>query len=229
MVTDGLTLVLDAAASVGTVAVLRDGALVAERTVEMRSDGEERYFPSILDVLGEVGAGTRDLERIVCGAGPGSFTSLRVAGAIAKGLALGIGRPLFGVPSLALIVGSSAETTAPGSRWLATLDAMRGERYLALVTVGEAGALLRVESHGRASASALAARAVELDARLVGPDEPLREMPHARGFVRCLRLLADVPPADLPSWEPAYGRLAEAQVKWEAAHGRALDAGRSGS
>ena len=28
--------------------------------------------------------------------------------------------------------------------------------------------------------------------------------------------------ADLAAWEPAYGRLAEAQVKWEAAHGRPL-------
>jgi tRNA threonylcarbamoyladenosine biosynthesis protein TsaB len=30
-------------------------------------------------------------------------------------------------------------------------------------------------------------------------------------------------PADLASWEPSYGRLAEAQVKWEAAHGRSLE------
>jgi tRNA threonylcarbamoyladenosine biosynthesis protein TsaB len=30
---------------------------------------------------------------------------------------------------------------------------------------------------------------------------------------------------DLATWEPNYGRLAEAQVKWEAAHGRALTAG----
>jgi len=30
------------------------------------------------------------------------------------------------------------------------------------------------------------------------------------------------PPVDLASWEPDYGRLAEAQVRWEAAHGRPL-------
>jgi tRNA threonylcarbamoyladenosine biosynthesis protein TsaB len=29
-------------------------------------------------------------------------------------------------------------------------------------------------------------------------------------------------PVDLASWEPSYGRLAEAQVRWEAAHGRPL-------
>jgi tRNA threonylcarbamoyladenosine biosynthesis protein TsaB len=31
-------------------------------------------------------------------------------------------------------------------------------------------------------------------------------------------------PVDLERWEPSYGRLAEAQVKWEAAHGRPLKA-----
>jgi tRNA threonylcarbamoyladenosine biosynthesis protein TsaB len=31
-----------------------------------------------------------------------------------------------------------------------------------------------------------------------------------------------VHPVALDTWEPAYGRLAEAQVKWEAAHGRPL-------
>lgn len=223
---DGLTLALDAAASVGTVAVLRDGVLAAERTVEMRSDGEERYFPTILDALREVGAGTRDLDRLVCGAGPGSFTSLRVVGAIAKGIAMGIDRPLFGLPSLALIVASSDETMTSGSRWLATLDAMRDDRYLALVEVGHAGALLGVQSLGLAPAATLQARATALEARLVGADEACRALPHARGVVRCRHLLAALAPADLDSWEPVYGRLAEAQVKWEAAHGRSLDAGR---
>jgi len=39
------------------------------------------------------------------------------------------------------------------------------------------------------------------------------------------RWLSDWPafgPVPLDTWEPSYGRLAEAQVKWEASHGRAL-------
>ncbi len=227
MVIPGLTLALDASASVGTLAVLRDGALVVERTVEMRGDGEEQYFPAILGALADAGADRRDLDRIVCGAGPGSFTSLRVVGAIAKGLALGLDQPLLGVPSLALIVGASEETRAPDTRWVATLDAMRGDRYAALVTVGADGAVRTVESLGLFAAPDLVARARALDARLVGPDEPVRAEPHARGLARCLQLLADATPVELTSWEPLYGRLAEAQVQWEAAHGRPLDARRS--
>jgi tRNA threonylcarbamoyladenosine biosynthesis protein TsaB len=44
----------------------------------------------------------------------------------------------------------------------------------------------------------------------------------ARPHARAVALMAEPAAVDLATWEPAYGRLAEAQVKWEAAHGRAL-------
>ena len=37
-------------------------------------------------------------------------------------------------------------------------------------------------------------------------------------------MLDATPAADVAGWEPVYGRLAEAQVKWEAIHGRSLEA-----
>ena len=226
MVTRGVTLALDAAASFGTIAVLADGVPVAERVVEMRSAGKELFFPAVLDVLAEAGAAPRALARVVCGAGPGSFTALRVVGAIAQGLCEGTGCALHGVPSLALIV-AGHEGTRAGGRWLATLDAMRGDRYLALVTVADDGGISAIESLGLAPAETLAARAESLHATLIGPDEAPVAPPHARGVARCAALVAAGGPADLAVWEPVFGRLAEAQVKWEATHGRALAAERS--
>lgn len=221
MVTRGVTLALDAAAGPGTIAVLRDGAVVAERAVEMRSAAEERFFPAVLETLESVGVRTRDLDRVVAGAGPGSFTALRVVGAIAKGLCEGLGRPLFGVPSLALIPSGRAGTSA-GGRFVATLDALRGERYAALVVLDAGGQVTAVEPLGLVAVPALGARAAALDATLIGPEEALADGPHARGVARCAALIAAAGPADLATWEPVYGRLAEAQVKWEAAHGRVL-------
>jgi hypothetical protein len=49
--------------------------------------------------------------------------------------------------------------------------------------------------------------------------------PNARGVVRVEPLIREAGPADLTLWEPHYGRLAEAQRRWEAAHGRALPRG----
>jgi tRNA threonylcarbamoyladenosine biosynthesis protein TsaB len=59
-------------------------------------------------------------------------------------------------------------------------------------------------------------------ARAVGPELGENWLPHARGAALLLNEVLAIGPVDLGSWEPVYGRLAEAQVKWEAAHGRAL-------
>lgn len=225
MVTRGVTLALDAAAGPGTIAVLRDGAVVSARAVEMRSATEERYFPAVLELLDSVGLRTRDLDRVVAGAGPGSFTALRVVGAIAKGLCEGLGCPLFGVPSLALIPAGSPATRG-GGRYVATLDALRGDRYAALVVLDARGEVVVVESLGLVPVPTLPERAAALGATLIGPEEAQAEGPHARGVARCAALVAAAGPADLATWEPVYGRLAEAQVKWEAAHGRVLVAER---
>jgi tRNA threonylcarbamoyl adenosine modification protein YeaZ len=227
----GITLGMDAAAGDGSIAVLRDGALVAASQVVMRSATEERFFPAVLETLGSAGAAVSDLRRIVVGGGPGSFTALRVVGSIAKGLAQGRGIPLFAVPSLALVADAATHALAAAegsrgsatlSRWLVTLDALRGERYAALVERDAEGLVLRVQQLGLLPVSEVAARAAALEATPIGPDEALVAAPHARAVVHCLALVEASGAVDLASWEPFYGRLAEAQVKWETAHGRPL-------
>ncbi len=214
----GVTLALDAAAGPGTIAVLRDGALLAAADVVMRSEREERFFPAVLATLANAGVDLPALDQIVVGEGPGSFTALRVVAALAKGLAQGRGLPLYAVPSLALM----AAPERAGTRWLATLDALRDERYVALVEQDAAGQVRRVEQLGLLRIAAIDARATEFRATAVGPDERHRASPHARAAVHCLALAQAVGPVDLAAWEPRYGRLAEAQVKWEAAQGRPL-------
>lgn len=217
----GVVLAMDAAMGDGTIALLRDGALVDSRDVIMRSDRDETFFPALLGLLADCATPMHAIDSLVVGAGPGSFTALRVVGATAKGIAHARGVPLFSVSSLALTVAADASAAAAGTRWLSTLDALRGECYAALVSVGAEGVVTRVEHLGLVRADAVAERAAELEALPIGPNAAHRAHPHARGVGRCLSLAAAAP-ADLATWEPMYGRLAEAQVKWEAAHGRPL-------
>ncbi|MBI1808872.1 MAG: tRNA (adenosine(37)-N6)-threonylcarbamoyltransferase complex dimerization subunit type 1 TsaB [Gemmatimonadetes bacterium] len=216
------TLALDASTYVGTVAVLRDGVVLAEGDAAMRGEREERLMPAVVATLAEAGCTPREVSRVVCGAGPGSFTSLRIAGAIAKGIALGTEAELWAVSSLALIVAGHA-TPLPAGRYLAMLDAMRGERYAVAYEVSAGGAVHEVERVGLVADAAVAATCERLGASAIGPHQPLDVAPHARGVARLdggtlVRRVA------LDAWEPEYGRLAEAQVKWEAAHGRPLGA-----
>jgi len=216
-----ITLVLEAATYVGSVALIDDARLLGERTVAMRGREHEALMPAAAALLQEHGIAPTALDRIVCGAGPGSFTSLRIAGGIAKGLAMAAGCKLVPVSSLALVVAS--QTSISAGRYLAAIDALRGEHYVELYDVAPSGEITLVSPTRLVPSGAVVAAAAEDDARAVGPGQPERSVePHARAAARLTKLIDATAPADLAQWEPAYGRLAEAQVKWEAAHGRPL-------
>jgi tRNA threonylcarbamoyladenosine biosynthesis protein TsaB len=219
-----ITLVLEASTYAGSTAVIDGSRVVAERAVAMRGREHEALMPSVAEALAEAGVGPGAIDRVVCGAGPGSFTSLRIAGAIAKGIALAAVCPLVPVSSLAIVV-ASREPFAPG-RYLAAIDALRGEHYVALFEVDAAGALRALGPEMRVLSSEVLERAAAHDAVAVGPgrEGAAHVDPRAAAAARLADLLDATPAADLAGWEPAYGRLAEAQVKWEATHGRSLEA-----
>jgi tRNA threonylcarbamoyladenosine biosynthesis protein TsaB len=217
-----ITLVLEAATYAGSVALLDDVHLLAERSVAMRGRDHEALMPAVAAVLADAAVPLERVGRIVCGAGPGSFTSLRIAGGIAKGLALAVGLPLVPVSSLALLV-ASREGFAPG-RYLGAIDALRGEHYVAGFELTSAGELRAEGGVALIPSSELAEHAARLDAQLVvaGAASGGAVAPSARAAARLTKMIDATQAADLAAWEPAYGRLAEAQVKWEAAHGRPL-------
>ena len=214
------TLALDASTYVGTIVVTRADGETVEGEAAMRGADAERLMPAVADTLARAGVFPGELRRVVCGGGPGSFTSLRIAAAIGKGIAVARGVELWTVPSLALLVG--AERRPPG-RYLAALDAMRGEWYTQPFTVDESGVVRVDAARERLPAAALAEKAALLGATLLGPPPGAAAVPHARGMARLDAALSVR--VDLSHWEPDYGRLAEAQVKWEAIHGRSLAGG----
>lgn len=86
----------------------------------------ERLLPLIAECLSELGLVPAQLDAVVCSAGPGSFTGLRIGIATAKGLCFALERPLLMVSSL--------EGLAEGAQRpaLAVLDAGRGQIYARL-------------------------------------------------------------------------------------------------
>ncbi len=108
-------------------------------------------IPSILALLGEAGLTLDELRAIVFGRGPGSFTGLRTACAVAQGLAFGArggaGLPvlpvdtLMAVASEALSIARTAQGVASGPvRVTALLDARMDEMYVQTFEFGGAGA-----------------------------------------------------------------------------------------
>ena len=248
MTIDVCTLAIDGSTYEASVAVLLGSKVLAERTLKEddgaspRAGKGERLMPAIAECLRESKVTREGVERIVCGSGPGSFTSLRVAASVAKGLAVGYGVDLYAISSLALTV-TGAQPSLPSGEYLSVLDAMRGEFYAARITKPPRPArtvvpkldLSRKDGTDFGVAGidigppTILSRA-ELDEmrnhergiKVIGPGQGIDAHPHARGVGPILDWIVQLDPVDLDSWEPDYGRLAEAQVRWEATHGRKL-------
>jgi tRNA threonylcarbamoyladenosine biosynthesis protein TsaB len=221
------TLALEGATYEGSVAILRESEVVAERTLKAddghpQGRGGERLMPAVAECIMEAGVKRGEIARIVCGSGPGSFTSLRVAGSIAKGLAAGYGVELYAVSSLVLTV-TGAQPSLPIGEYLSVLDALRGEFFAMRIVLRPGGAAIQTEPPSLISAERLADLGQrERALRIIGPGQLIDAHPHARGVAPMLAAIIEAGPVNLASWEPDYGRLAEAQVRWEAAHGRPL-------
>jgi len=118
------------------------GACLAEASAT-----SERHSSNLLrlcvDVTARAGVALSELAAIACGAGPGSFTGLRVGFAVAKGFALPFGIPLLTVSSLQVLARdmAAADGYADGvaACYLPCLDAGKGQIYAAAFAPSGAG------------------------------------------------------------------------------------------
>ena len=127
-----LLLALESATSALSVALLRGDELVEEVSAPL-GPAAETLLPAIDTLLGRAGVDLQALDGFAVSIGPGSFTSLRVGIATAKGLAFGTDRrvaPVSTLAALALAPGPTEATIVP------MLDARRGQLYAAAYARG---------------------------------------------------------------------------------------------
>jgi tRNA threonylcarbamoyladenosine biosynthesis protein TsaB len=194
-----LTLAFDTATDVATSALLEDGDLLGERT------GRPASLLEDVDALfAGADAEPGELERIVVGTGPGSFTGLRMGLAAGRALALALDVKVAGVSTLDALAAS-----APGA--LPVIDARRREIFTLID--GDPVALSPNELSnslllGRACVGNGAVRyrdVLEEAGAEVPPDESELHLPRAAVHAR---LATDFGPAELV--EPIYVRAPDA-------------------
>jgi tRNA threonylcarbamoyladenosine biosynthesis protein TsaB len=106
-----------------SVALAADGEIAAleERAGNRHS---ELALPMLARLLAQAGFGIGALDAVAFGAGPGSFTGLRIACGLAQGVAFAKGLPVLGVSTLEALAEESG-----AARVVACLDARMREVY----------------------------------------------------------------------------------------------------
>jgi tRNA threonylcarbamoyladenosine biosynthesis protein TsaB len=116
-------LALDTSTEYLSLALSLDGKLYT-RDLHAGQTHSQRILPLLRELLAEAQIEMIDLEGIAFGAGPGSFTGLRIGCGVAQGLAFGADLPVVGVSTLLALAQASGR-----QRVVACLDARMGEVY----------------------------------------------------------------------------------------------------
>ena len=231
-----LYLAFDTATERGSVAVGGPGMLRSEIVVGARRHAGA-LIPAADEALRIAGVSLEDVTGLIVADGPGSFTGLRIGFATVQGIARQ--RPDLTVKTASSLLGAAwlGSRFSPGN--IAVLnDALRGDVYAAIYSFdsGEVHTLVppalttvdQLRHSGVVVALVVTDGSVACNEgarRWTGrePAFPPAGGPRASGLIE----LAGIPGAlrpleDITAWEPDYGREAEAQVRWERAHGKPL-------
>lgn len=99
-----LILAFDTSTDSGSVAIGDRDGVIAESALTVPGAHSESMLPAIRDLLLSADVAIEDLEGVVAGSGPGSFTGLRIGAALAKGLCFARRLPLYAYSSLAAVM-----------------------------------------------------------------------------------------------------------------------------
>ncbi|MEZ0469369.1 tRNA (adenosine(37)-N6)-threonylcarbamoyltransferase complex dimerization subunit type 1 TsaB [Luteimonas salinilitoris] len=153
-----ILLAFETATEACSVALWNDGDVLERFELAPRRHAE-LALPWAEALLAEAGIARAQLDAVAVGRGPGAFTGVRLAIALAQGIALALDRPVVPVSTLAALAMRAAPDRLGPVRILAAIDARMGEVY--------SGAFRRADG----TLTALSAESVAAPDGVVLPDE----------------------------------------------------------
>lgn len=167
-----------------------------ERSATVPKEHAHHLLPLVDELLEEGGLSLAQLDAVVCGAGPGFFSGLRVAVGMAQGLAFGADLPVLPVSTLAALAQAAIQKgLCPNAGLvLAALDARMGDMYLGLYRA-EQGLAVPLEEDSLCPAGAPRLPAAYRGQPYAAVGEGWRAAAEqAREFPGCVALVADMYP-----------------------------------
>jgi tRNA threonylcarbamoyladenosine biosynthesis protein TsaB len=116
-------LAFDTSSNYCSIALWIDGEILS-RSILAEQRHSELLLPMLQELLAESELTLAQLDGIAFGAGPGSFTGLRIACGVAQGLAFGSGLPVIGISTLEALAQQAGTNSV-----ITAIDARMGEIY----------------------------------------------------------------------------------------------------
>ena len=127
-----LILNIDTSTDVCSVAIARDGNLIALKENDEGFNHSTLLGVYVDDLLKENDLTANDLDAVAVSMGPGSYTGLRIGVSLAKGICFGAGKPLIAVSTLAALANAVAQREGEAFFYCPMIDARRMEVYTAI-------------------------------------------------------------------------------------------------
>lgn len=136
-------LALDTSSDACSVALWRDGQITEKFELAAQSH-TQRALPMIDELLTEEALSLSQLDALAIGAGPGSFTGLRIGLGVIQGLAFAADLPVVAVSTLEAMAWQQVSRNTGDIVLMPALDARMGEVYWALYRYCQASDSLEV-------------------------------------------------------------------------------------
>lgn len=212
-----------------SVAVVKDGKVVAEMVQNIKLTHSAGAMPAIEEILARIGIKPNELDAIAVSEGPGSYTGVRIGVTLAKTLAWTLQKPLVGISSLKALAANAA---LYNGLICPIFDARRGNVYTG-VYQGQALEAIVEDYHTHIADLLERLKALETPILFVGTDvdifwdnivevlgDTAKRAPFSLDLPRATEVIRLATKMELPSVEathhfvPQYKRIAEAEANW---------------
>lgn len=212
-----------------SVAVVKDGKVVAEVIQNIKLTHSAGAMPAIENILANAGIKTNELDAIAVSEGPGSYTGVRIGVTLAKTLAWTLQKPLVGVSSLKALAANAA---LYDGLICPIFDARRNNVYTAVYN-GAGFDMVVADYHDHIDGLLNRLKTFESPILFIGADVDIfwdkiievlgdyaLRAPFSDDLPRASEVIRLASMRDLPSVEaihhfiPQYKRIAEAEANW---------------
>lgn len=138
------SLILDSSTKILYIALISDNKILYEEYVEGRNDHAKNIVFKVNEALNTAGINAKDLNEVICGIGPGSYTGVRMSVTVCKMLAVFMNITLYKISTLKLMASGYK------GRVLSLIDARRGNVFGAIIDTNNDKYIIEEKLHIKA-------------------------------------------------------------------------------